>query len=79
MFVICALIAAALKRVDYKSKQNVFSQYIGLALLFGWFTLPRRRSYYIYNKIFWYVLAIGAAIGIVYLISQKRGQNARSK
>ena len=79
MFVICALIAVALKRVDYKSKQNAFSQYIGLALLFGWFTLPRRRSYYIYNKIFWYVLVIGAAIGIVYLISQKRGQNARSK
>lgn len=79
MFVICAFVAASLKKVDYKSDKNVFSQYVGFALLFGWFTLPRRRSYYIYNKIFWYVLMIGAAIGIVYLISKKRGYDAKSK
>ena len=79
MFVICAFIAASLKKVDYSSNKNVFSQYIGIVLLFGWFTLPRRRSYYIYNKFFWYVLVIGAAIGIVYLIGKKRGYNAKSK
>ena len=79
MFVICAFIAAFLKKVDYKDNKNVFSQYIGFALLFGWFTLPRRRSYYIYNKIFWYVLVVGAAIGIVYLISKKRGYDAKSE
>ena len=79
MFVICAIVASMLKKVDYESNQNVFSQYIGFALLFGWFTLPRRRSYYVYNKIFWYVVVIGIFIAIMYMISKKRGTYADRK
>jgi hypothetical protein len=79
MFVVCAFIASSLKKIDYNSNNMVFSQYMGFALLFGWFTLPRRRSYYVYNKIFWYVIVIGAVIGVAYLISQKRGYNEESK
>lgn len=79
MFIICAFVAKALKQVDYVSNQNVFSQYIGFALLFGWFTLPRRRSYYIYNKIFWYVIIVGAFIGLMYYINEKRGHHGRAK
>lgn len=79
MFVICAFVASMLKNVDYRSNENVFSQYMGLALLFGWFTLPRRRSYYIYNKIFWYVLIVGAVIGIFYFIRQKGGYDEKSR
>lgn len=79
MFVICSIIASMLKATDYESDQNIYSQYIGFVLLFGWFTLPRRRSYYIYNKIFWYVIVVGAFIGLMYSISQKRGEHAKSE
>ena len=80
MFLVCSLISFALKKVDHKSNQNVFSQYIGFALLFGWFTLPRRRSYYIYNKIFWYVIGVAAFIGIFYVVIKKiRGIYERKK
>lgn len=72
MFVICAIVAACLRKVDYKSDENVFSQYIGFALLFGWFTLPRRRSYYIYNKIFWYVIIIAVFVGALYLLYNRK-------
>lgn len=77
MFVICSIIASALKRVDYNSDQNVFSQYIGFALLFAWFTLPRRRSYYIYNKIFWYVLVVGLFVFVMYSLMTKRKRNGK--
>ena len=73
MFVICAVVSSCLKKVEYKNSKNIFSQYVGLALLFGWFTLPRRRSYYIYNKILWYVIIIGVFIGVLYLYTKNRG------
>ena len=45
---------------------------MGFALLFGWFTLPRRRSYYIYNKIFWYVIIVAVFICILYLLYKRK-------
>lgn len=76
MFVICSIIAYLLQNVDYSKATNIFSQYVGLALLFGWFTLPRRRSYYIYNKIFWYILVVAALVIIVHSILKKSERKA---
>lgn len=53
VFASCCVVASMLTKVDYSKIDNRYSQYRGLALLFMWFTLPRRRSYYVYNHIFW--------------------------
>lgn len=72
MFFICVVIAVMLKNIDYTKDNNIFAQYGGLAMLFAWFTLPRRRSYYIYNKIFWYIFIIGVFIILMSLIFRKK-------
>lgn len=59
VFISCSVVARMLSKVDYRRKDNRFSQYVGMALLYTWFTLPRRRSYYIYNHIFWTCLIMG--------------------
>lgn len=74
MFIICSIVAYMLHNLDYHREDNIFTQYSGLALLFGWFTLPRRRSYYIYSKIFWYVLIMMAFLLMMDILLKKKGR-----
>lgn len=71
MFFLCSIIAKLLRTVDYRRRDNLFDQYTSLVLLYSWFTLPRRKSYYIYNNWFWYVLAMSL---IIYFTTKKRSQ-----
>jgi len=66
MFFICAVIAFMLRNVDYSKSNNKFTQYTGLILLYAWFTLPRRKSFYVFNNIFWHVFVVGAIILLAY-------------
>lgn len=75
MFFLCCIVSSALKNIDYQKKDNLFSQYTSFILLFTWFTLPRRKSYYIYNKIFWFVLMMTLIIVIVNSTYAKRTKN----
>lgn len=73
MFFLCSIVAKLLKNLDFKRRDNLYDQYTCLVLLYSWFTLPRRKSYYIYNNWFWYVLAVTI---ILYLaISKTNRQN----
>lgn len=72
MFMICAVVAYMLHNVNYSRRDNLFTQYTGVALLFSWFTLPRRRSYYIYSKIFWYILIMMAFLLMMNKLLRKR-------
>ncbi|CIV77615.1 Uncharacterised protein [Streptococcus pneumoniae] len=65
IFFLCSLIAYFVRDVDFKRKDNLFSQYASLILLYSWFTLPRRKSYFIFNNFFWYVLFFGLALILV--------------
>ena len=71
MFFICSIIASCLKQVDFSRVDNLFSQYAGLILLYSWFTLPRRKLYYVFNNIFWYIVFIGGLLLITYYIRIK--------
>ena len=72
MFFMCAIIAVFLKQVNFKRRDNLFTQYSALILLFCWFTLPRRKSYFIFNHFFWYVLAVGIIILIITNLRYRR-------
>lgn len=72
MYIVCSVVAMMLSNIDYSCRDNIFSQYMGIALLFSWFTLPRRRSYYIYNRIFWYVLIMTLFIFIMKSLLKKK-------
>ncbi|MEG2908642.1 MAG: O-antigen polysaccharide polymerase Wzy family protein [Erysipelotrichaceae bacterium] len=72
MFLICCLIASLLRQVDYTRKDNLFSQYSVIVLLYSWLTLPRRKSYYLFNNFFWYVFAIGLILLIFTNIQNKK-------
>lgn len=58
MFFLCVIIAKLLRNVDFLNKDNKFSQYTSLILMYSWFTLPRRKSYFIFNNWFWYILVV---------------------
>lgn len=73
MFLLCTIIAKLLRQVDFRREDNLFSQYASIILLYSWFTLPRRKSYYIFNNFFWYVVIIG----IVLLLSAKQLKNSK--
>lgn len=62
IFVICSLVAKALATVNYSLSTNKFSQYTSIALLFAWFTMPRRSCYYYVNFYVYIVIIIGIAL-----------------
>jgi hypothetical protein len=65
MFFLCAVIATLLKEVNFKRLDNLFTQYSVLILLYSWFTLPRRKSYYVFNNFFWYIIVLGVLLLLV--------------
>lgn len=65
MFALCSIIATCLKQVNFKRSDNLFSQYSALILLYSWFTLPRRKAFYIFNNFFWYVLVVGTVLFLI--------------
>lgn len=58
MFFLCVIIAKLLRNVDFLQMDNKFTQYTTLILMYSWFTLPRRKSYFIFNNWFWYIFVI---------------------
>lgn len=74
MFFLCVVIAKLLRNVDFMNKDNKFSQYTSLILMYSWFTLPRRKSYFIFNNWFWYILVVA----ILLLIFCRKRKNASS-
>lgn len=75
MFLLCAIIASLLKNIDFSKKNNLFSQYSVATLLFMWFTLPRRKSYYIYNRFFWFVLVMSCFLIVMKYLFSNKGKN----
>lgn len=69
IFVICGLVAKALADPIFSSRNKRFSQYTSLALLFAWFTMPRRSCYYYINFYVYIVLVIGI---VLYIFSRTR-------
>lgn len=66
IFVLCTIVAKVLAEPDFSANDNKFSQYSALALLYIWFTMPRRSCYYIVNFYVWYVIVIGLLILVFY-------------
>ncbi len=54
-----------------KGEPDRFKIYCSLALLFAWFTLPRRSSYYVWNALFWCVLTVSIYIVVMCFILNK--------
>lgn len=77
MFFLCCIIASFLKQLNFMRFDNLFSQYSALILLFCWFTLPRRKCYYIFNHFFWYVLAVGVLILLLGNILSRKSYGKR--
>lgn len=75
VFIVCCVVAGMLKKVDYHRKDNRFVQYLSLALLFVWFTVPRRRSYYVYNAIFWICIVMSLFLKFMHdLVARRYGE-----
>lgn len=62
VFLICLLVAFFLNRYQRYEENSVFPKYAACVLLFLWFTLPRRDSYYV-----WKALVYSVVLVMVYL------------
>lgn len=79
MFFVCAIIASFLRQINFKDKSDLIEQYTGIVLLYSWFTLPRRKSYYIFNNILWYVVVVEILLIVFDSLKNKlRSSNNRS-
>ena len=67
-FVLCIIVAYFLAEPNFEEENTKFSQYTGLSLLYIWFTMPRRSSYYIGNFIFYYIILTG----LIFIIFSKK-------
>lgn len=70
IFIICIIVMKNLAYNTTLNKNNRYSFYKVIMLLFMWITLPRRCSYYIWNALFWYVFMMGIYIhSFIYILS----------
>ena len=69
IFIIGLIVCICLKEPNINDSEYKFENYKSLALLFAFFTMPRRSCFYITNFLFYYVFVVGI---ILILLSKPR-------
>lgn len=76
IFVVCFVIFHFFKKINFGKTEKNFDLYLACFLMFSWFTLPRRDSYYIWKALVFGGILISIYIHIV--CGKLRGKPYRS-